>query len=68
MHRNDILALASLIVGLASAFTVGTPGAAMLDTITAGHGALALAILGALGIIGNQVIRMLNAPAQGGTK
>ena len=66
MHKNDIVALCSLLVGLGSAFTIGTPGAVALDTVTAGHGQIALAALAVLGIVASQVIRVLNAPAQGG--
>lgn len=66
MHKNDIISLCSLVVGLASAFTLGTPAATALDTITNGHGSQVLAGLFVLGVLASQVIRVLNAPAQGG--
>lgn len=63
MHKNDVVAICSLIVGLAAAFTAGTPAAASLDTVTLGHGNYALAVIGILGIVASQIARVLGSPS-----
>lgn len=64
MHRNDLIALCSTIVGISSAVSIGSPLADALDTVTLGHGKFALAALAIAGVVAGQVLRILNAPAQ----
>ena len=62
MHIRDILSLCTLLVGISSA--VALPGIGdSLDTVTGGHGKLALAILAIVGVVASQVIRVYSVPA-----
>lgn len=64
MHRNDVIAILSTLVGVASLASDGAFGTS-LDTVLGSHIAtIALAALGIVGMVAGQVIRALNAPAQ----
>lgn len=61
MHRNDLISLCSLLVGISSAVAVPSIGTS-LNIVTAGHGPLALSILAVLGVVASQVIRVYSVP------
>ncbi len=64
LHRNDILSLASLLVGLASSAAALTP---VLSSFLPAHVAnIVLGVLGAVGILASQVIRVYSVPADTG--
>lgn len=62
MHKNDVLALCSTIVGIGSLAGDSTLGG-YLDTALGNHAtSITLAVIGALGVIAGQVLRVLGAP------
>ena len=64
LHRNDILSLASLLVGLASSAAALTP---VLSSFLPEHVAnIILGALGVAGILASQVIRVYSVPADTG--
>lgn len=62
MHVSDKLAIASLVVGISSTIVSGSPAAHALNTVTFGHGAYALSVLGIAGIVAAQYIRIATNP------
>ncbi len=65
MHRNDLISLCSLLVGISSAVAVPSVGSS-LNVVTGGHGQLALSILAVLGVVAAQVIRVYSVPTPQG--
>ncbi len=68
MHRNDILSLASLLVGIASLATDSAFSGALSSLLPGNAAKIALAVLGILGMVASQVIRVYSVPADTGAK
>ena len=63
MHRNDLLALLSVLIGIGSLATDAAFGA-QINTIFGGHaGSIVLASIGAIGVIASQVLRVFGSPS-----
>lgn len=67
MHKNDLLALLSCVAGVGSLATDVAFGSD-LNKALGPHAAAVLAGIGATGLIANQLIRVLNAPAHSGVQ
>jgi len=64
LHRNDVLSLCSLIMGLASTGAALDP---VLSSFLPSHiASIVLGVLGAAGILASQVIRVYSVPADTG--
>jgi hypothetical protein len=63
MHRNDILALVTLLVGVAS-LAADSTFSGELTALFGVYTPKILAVLGLLGMVGSQVIRVLSVPTQ----
>lgn len=61
MHRNDVIALITLLVGIAS-LAADSTFSSELSALFGAATPKILAVLGILGTVGSQVIRILNVP------
>lgn len=61
MHRIDLLAILSLIVGISS-LSADATFSAQLSTMLGGHASQVLAVLGMLGTVASTVLRVYGNP------